>query len=46
MPLNDYFHEIVEKVETEKAIGKAKELIQAEKPVTDSVKAPNVEFMW
>lgn len=46
MPLNDYFHEIVEKVETEKAIGKAKELIQAEETVTDSVKAPDVEFMW
>lgn len=46
MPLNDYFHDIVEKVEIEKALSKAAEAVQSEEPVRETVKAPDVEFMW
>ena len=46
MPLNDYFHGIVNKVEAEKVLTKI-EAVSAEKTAeTELVKAPDVEFMW
>ncbi len=45
-PLNDYFHDIVEKLEVEKALDKAAAAVRSEEPVHEVVKAPDVEFMW
>lgn len=46
IPLNDYFHEIVEIEETAKALLKANTVPSEPEPETSMVKAPDVEFMW
>ena len=46
VPLNDYFHEIVEIEAIAKALEKESEPEPEEVSIIDRVKAPDVDFMW
>ena len=46
MPLNDYFHGVVNKVEADKIKEKLELLSTEETTDLSGVKAPDVEFMW
>ena len=46
MPLNDYFHGVVNKVEADKIREKLEMLSVDDSADLSGVKAPDVEFMW
>ncbi|MBR5512388.1 MAG: DUF2461 family protein [Ruminococcus sp.] len=46
MPLNDYFHRVVNEVEAEKLMAKLEAIEDEKSAETDVIKAPGVEFMW